>query len=303
MTDIINILKVRDDREPIYFKPIEEQKYMIVEGSLKPNWFSGEALSISDLRGRVEPWLTSLFQSEHLSLLIGSGLSTAIQVLAENRAQQPVENSDFKECEDSVQLPSEDVYTGESSNDITSDSIGALQNLMGIPEMDKEFAYYEMVHAAVKGDAAKNNRGAGNIEDYFRVINDLIRGLEIIGDADNLTKLKYIKHTLLNDFISNISEIEKCIAQADEDRRTKAFNNLVMFLMSFASRTGTRDRLQIFTTNYDRVIEAGAELAGLHLLDRFIGSLSLTFDGQPPISGLFKNKNPAKTRVFGLLVP
>ena len=113
MTDIINILKVRDDREPIYFKPIEEQKYMIVEGSLKPNWFSGEALSISDLRGRVEPWLTSLFQSEHLSLLIGSGLSTAIQVLAENRAQQPVENSDFKECEDSVQLPSEDVYTGE----------------------------------------------------------------------------------------------------------------------------------------------------------------------------------------------
>ncbi len=33
--------------------------------------------------------------------------------------------------------------------------------------------------------------------------------------------------------------------------------------MSFASRTATRDRLHIFTTNYDRIIEVGAELAGL----------------------------------------
>lgn len=274
MTEIINILKVRDDHEPIYFKPIEEQKYIIGEGCQIPNWFSGEELSITDLRGRIEPWLTSLFQSEHLSLLIGSGLSTSIQVLAGKRVKQPVENSDSKECEDSAQLPIEEVHTEES---ITSDSTEAPQNGMGIPELDKEFVYSEMIHAAVKKDAEKNNRGAGNIEDYFRVINDLLRGLEIIGDTDNSTKLKTVKETLLNGFISNISEIENCIAEADEDSRTKAFNNLVMFLMSFASRTGTRDRLQIFTTNYDRVIEAGSELAGLHLLDRFIGSLSPIF--------------------------
>jgi len=56
-----------------------------------------------------------------------------------------------------------------------------------------------------------------------------------------------------------------------------AFNYLVGFLMSFASRNGTRDRLQIFTTNYDRYIEAGAEIAGLHLLDRFVGSLAPIF--------------------------
>ena len=47
--------------------------------------------------------------------------------------------------------------------------------------------------------------------------------------------------------------------------------------MSFASRNGTRDRLQIFTTNYDRYIEAGAEIAGLHLLDRFVGSMAPIF--------------------------
>lgn len=47
--------------------------------------------------------------------------------------------------------------------------------------------------------------------------------------------------------------------------------------MSFASRSGTRDRLNIFTTNYDRIIEEGADLAGLHLLDRFIGHLNPVF--------------------------
>ncbi|MDZ7783104.1 MAG: SIR2 family protein [Halioglobus sp.] len=35
--------------------------------------------------------------------------------------------------------------------------------------------------------------------------------------------------------------------------------------------------MNIFTTNYDRLIEAGAELAGLHLLDRFLGNLMPIF--------------------------
>ena len=30
------------------------------------------------LRSKIEPWLTAVFQSEHLSLLIGTGLTTAI---------------------------------------------------------------------------------------------------------------------------------------------------------------------------------------------------------------------------------
>ena len=70
---------------------------------------------------------------------------------------------------------------------------------------------------------------------------------------------------------------KKNIATADHRRKEEAFNLLVNFLMSFASRNGTRDRLQIFTTNYDRLIECGAELAGLHLLDRFVGQLCPLF--------------------------
>jgi len=30
------------------------------------------------IRKKVEPWLTALFQSEHLSLLVGTGLSIAL---------------------------------------------------------------------------------------------------------------------------------------------------------------------------------------------------------------------------------
>src|SRR5690606_5558168 len=52
---------------------------------------------------------------------------------------------------------------------------------------------------------------------------------------------------------------------------------LMNFILSFASRIATRERLNLFTTNYDRVTEFGAELAGLHLIDRFVGSISPIF--------------------------
>ncbi|OQZ07401.1 MAG: fibronectin-binding protein (FBP), partial [Planctomycetes bacterium UTPLA1] len=64
---------------------------------------------------------------------------------------------------------------------------------------------------------------------------------------------------------------------APADKREHAFNYLLSFLMSFASRSGTRERLQLFTTNYDRYIEAGADAAGLRLIDRFVGTLTPVF--------------------------
>ena len=47
--------------------------------------------------------------------------------------------------------------------------------------------------------------------------------------------------------------------------------------MSFASRSGTRERLHLFTTNYDRFVEAGADVSGLRLIDRFVGTLAPVF--------------------------
>lgn len=233
-----NLVKVRDDHSPLRFvkKEPDEKEIMfeLLDGS-RANWCSDNTFSITELRGRVEPWLTSLFQSEHLSLLVGSGLTTAIQY----------------------------------------EAIGRADNGMGTPE--PKTTYAKKITAAVNKSVENNSRGEANVEDYIRVINDLLRGLQILEQDEEYSSLKTELNGILSDFASNITQIENQIAIAEDKRRTDAFNKLAMFLMSFASRTGTRDRLNIFTTNYDRLIEVGAELAGLHLLDRFVGTLSPIF--------------------------
>ena len=75
----INILKVRDDRDYIKLIWQEAEGKFTIDADQKLDWCSGDACTKGDLRSRIEPWLTSLFQSEHLSLLVGSGLTTAIQ--------------------------------------------------------------------------------------------------------------------------------------------------------------------------------------------------------------------------------
>ena len=52
---------------------------------------------------------------------------------------------------------------------------------------------------------------------------------------------------------------------------------LVSFILSFASRVPSRDRLHIFTTNYDRLLERIADLVGLRIVDRFVGALEPEF--------------------------
>lgn len=227
-----NILKVRDDHLPKAFAESDPGKFRFKEGA-EISWLSGEEFGLKELRSRIEPWLTSLFQSEHLSFLAGSGLTHAVHYLATGKAAA---------------------------------GMGAVTLSCHEAEINKAAA--ETAKAA--------GRSQGNFEDQLRSANELLRGLEILGnkDADTLrTDLK----TILTQFSASILACEAGIAAADESQRELAFNTLVTLLMSFASRTGTRDRLSIFTTNYDRLIEAGAELAGLHLLDRFVGSLMPIF--------------------------
>jgi hypothetical protein len=146
-----------------------------------------------------------------------------------------------------------------------------------------KFTQYENeINAEAKKSATAAGRAPGNIEDQLRVANELLRGLEIIGSSDTAVKTKAEGLTkdlskVLADFATSILAGEKELITAKAEQRETALNYLVSFLMSFASRAGTRDRLQIFTTNYDRCIEMGAEVAGLHLLDRFVGSLAPIF--------------------------
>jgi hypothetical protein len=229
-----NTLKVRDDHRPICFGSAEKINTFKLGPDCDASWLTGQEFGLKDLRNRVEPWLTSLFQSEHLSLLAGSGLTHAVHYLAAGKGAA---------------------------------GMGAVT-----------FSNYQAEIGSAARDAAESaGREQGNLEDQLRVANELLRGLEILHKAEDAEKLELDLANILDAFSKSILQSEHGIATAKEARREQAFNTLVTFLMSFASRTGVRDRLNIFTTNYDRLIEAGAELAGLHLLDRFLGNLTPIF--------------------------
>lgn len=243
------ILKTRDDTKPIRLVRGAEPPADPTTGPFrlaseaKCSWAKAdEDLGPEKLRPRVEPWLTALVQSEHLSLLAGSGLTHAVHRMATDgplRGMNAIAFNTLKE------------------------------------EITKE----------ARRTAQLAGRSRGNFEDQIRAANDLLRGLEIMASGSavdgpeqaNVWALRKDLEDALRTFSGSILEAEQDLLSAPEVQREQAFNYLVSFLMSFASRSGTRERLQLYTTNYDRYIEAGADVAGLRLMDRFVGSLAPVF--------------------------
>jgi hypothetical protein len=260
-----NLIKIRDDNEMFCLESQVSNgalTFSVPDGSVSPSWLpmgeQNESIKLSVLRKGIEPWLTSLFQSEHLSLLVGTGLSYSVKGIAIPRKSEPTEAIDATKPNTGTEEPA------------------SKEDAMASPELG-QLKYSAKILAEVKRIAKINHRGEDNIEDQIRVINELLRGLQILGKKDEFEELGcYLKKTL-DDFIGTITGNENAIATAENSTREDAFACLVNFLMSFASRTGTRERLNIFTTNYDRIIEAGAELAGLHFIDRFVGILAPIF--------------------------
>ena len=259
-----NVIKTRDDRELIGID--QDGKVLNTKDCC---WLpDNENLVVNNnvFRSRIEPWLTSLFQSEHLSLLCGSGITNAISFLA-------------------------GAGSGTTMGETTFSN------------------YKDQIESAARESAQASGRENGNIEDQIRAANDLLRGLKILQDNDNATKLEQELNSIISNFAKSILESENKIATSKEDpikdeavnmqkdeseapqdnkpknegvttkqdKREKAYLTLVNFLLSFASRTGNKERLNIFTTNYDRLIEMGAELAGIHLMDRFVGTMMPIF--------------------------
>ena len=237
------ILKSRDDHSVVRMERTESSEtFQLSDDS---SWGkAGETFSPEKLRPRIEPWLTALVQSEHLSLLIGSGLTHAVHGIA----------------------------TG------TGKVLSGMQSI-------KFDIFDEEISAEAKRIAEATGRDCGNFEDKIRVANELLRGLEIIklkkadGSPEHkkASALREGLKNALKSFTASILDGERNLVSADSDKREQAFNYLVSFLMSFASRSGTRERLHLFTTNYDRYIEAGADIAGLRMIDRFVGTLAPVF--------------------------
>lgn len=241
-------LKTRDDPSLLRIEPNAEstkpQERFLLADYKNCSWLkAGEAFGPEKLRPRIEPWLTAIFQSEHLSLLIGAGLPFAIHKIA----------------------------TGEKPPWMTTPSFGNFKHVI-----TKEAAR-----------AAKSlGRNERNIEDQFRAANELLRGLEILAlgnkagqsnDSEDALRLEALLNDNYRKFADSILCGELGLLSQCSENRAEGFSKLISFLMSFASRSGTRERLHIFTTNYDRYIEAGADAAGLHLIDRFVGTLSPMF--------------------------
>ena len=248
MTETQNhhILKTRDDRNPVIFKrdnksPDADKPYRLPCDADRV-WVGSESHFGSEvLRSRIEPWLSALFQSEHLSLLVGSGLTHAVHRLASDQSLTAMDSTQFGVFDD---------------------------------EIAKE----------AKRVAKAAGRKKGNFEDQLRAASELLRGLDILSDkglktdgiADRET-LRTSIDTAIVSFSDSILDGERNLRTASPERRTAAFNYLVEFLMSFASRSAPRERLNLFTTNYDRYIEAGADIAGLRMIDRFVGTLAPVF--------------------------
>ena len=225
-----NIIKTRDDRELVFI-----DKDGKVQNDDVCSWLPDNGnINKTVFRSRIEPWLTSLFQSEHLSLLCGSGITNAVSFLAGAAGGTTMGSTTFTR-------------------------------------------YNNEIKEAAEASAKVSGRRTGNIEDQIRTANDLLRGLRILKKDCEAEGLEAELSSIISDFAKSILKSENGIAVADEDKRENAYSVLVNFLLSFASRTGNRERLNIFTTNYDRLIEVGAELAGIHLMDRFVGTMMPIF--------------------------
>jgi hypothetical protein len=94
------VLKSRDDHAPVFLE-LSKDSHASTSFSLCPDsscsWAKAdEAFGPEKLRQRIEPWLTALVQSEHLSLLIGSGLTHAVHRLATNKGLPGMTTSPFE---------------------------------------------------------------------------------------------------------------------------------------------------------------------------------------------------------------
>jgi len=192
-------------------------------------------------RKKIEPWLSAIFQSEHLSLLIGAGMSTGLSYMAGIQAQ-------------------------------------------GMGRLNIPAPFGDLIRRSADRSASAMERGEANLEDDVRIALELIRGYQILDDEDNFNRLVGHLNESLSVFIRSVLATEHSFVQklssaneAEQSQAQLALRYLNSFLLSFSSRAASRERLNIFTTNYDRFIEFGCDESGIILLDRFKGKLQPIF--------------------------
>jgi hypothetical protein len=102
-------------------------------------------------------------------------------------------------------------------------------------------------------------------------------GLKVLADPRE-AELRSSIEEVLKGLAIEIANAEEALEAALGTPAGRAAWELAMrFLLAFAHRAASRDRLHLFTTNYDRILEFASDLAGLRVVDRFVGALRPVF--------------------------
>lgn len=187
---------------------------------------------------QIQPWITALLQAEHASLLLGNGLTMAACGLA------------------GVPPPS----------------------MSGGLALPKDLV--DAIETRAATEAKRMGRGIPNIEDRLQVALTIEAGLAALGDP-RAADIRSAADKELTAIVEAVLAAEDALRGASPSAPPMPpltpIGFVAAFLMAFASRTPTRDRLQIFSTNYDRVLEYACEQVGLRIVDRFVGTLEPRF--------------------------
>lgn len=198
-----------------------------------------DELDWDPFRRTIENRVAQIIQAESLCLLLGSGFTQSVAV-----------------------------------------GLGAsAQGMLPFP-IAEEMPFRDQVLAHVEQSAQASGRGEANFEDQINSALTLSQGLGISGDPAATQWREWVDvalRTLVAQILRSEGAIqERVVAAAAHDSDPalqKAFGAAGAFLWSFANRRPSRERLHVFTTNYDRVIEFIADSVGLRILDRFSGTL------------------------------
>ena len=237
------ILKTRDDRKPVCFTRVEDADGQFRLAAGQQSEWATDTFGPEVLQTRIEPWLSALVQSDHLSLLIGSGMTHAVHQMATEKPLQGMDSVTF------------DVFHRE---------IAAEAKRVAELSGRKEGNFEDQLRVA---------------SELLRGMEILVSTTDPNEDQRH-EKVKALREnlaTVLDSFANDILKAERELIETCWSRYVQSLNHVISFLLSFASRPVNLDRLHLFTTNYDRYIENAAEEAGLRLIDRFVGSLSPVF--------------------------